>query len=218
MLPAGGLVGPALAVPSAHRPRTSLGQRARAPGVLVLTWLLGRRAALGVQPRRPVPRSLRWMTRSARMVRDGAAEARELLAGGNRKLLGAMVAYYAFENAVLWAAFRAYGGTPPLGEIVMGYLVGSLAAAAPIPAGLGVLDGGLIGALVLYGAPLAPAAGAVLLYRAISLGLVVALSATSWAARRPQRPRAAWTTTEPHSRLTGMTVAGGARFAAGRWA
>jgi hypothetical protein len=41
------------------------------------------------------------------MVRGGAAEARELLAGRNWKRLGAMVAYYAFDNAVLWAAFRA---------------------------------------------------------------------------------------------------------------
>jgi hypothetical protein len=90
----------------------------------------------------------------------------------------------------------------PLGVIVLGYLVGSLAAAAPIPAG-GVLEGGQIGARVLYGAPLAPAAGAVLLYRAHF----------TWPSGCPQRyllvrpaaatPRAAWTTTEPHSRLTG---------------
>ena len=38
----------------------------------------------------------------------------------------------------------------------MGYLVGSLAGALPLPAGLGAVDGGLIGALALYGAPAAP--------------------------------------------------------------
>ncbi len=36
-----------------------------------------------------------------------------------------------------------------------------------------------------YGAPATPAAGAVLLYRGISLGLAVALSAGAWAVRRP---------------------------------
>jgi hypothetical protein len=52
----------------------------------------------------------------------------------------------------------------------MGYLVGSLGSALPLPAGLG-LAGGLIGALVLYGAPAAPAAAAVLLYRGITISL-----------------------------------------------
>jgi uncharacterized membrane protein YbhN (UPF0104 family) len=63
----------------------------------------------------------------------------------------------------------------------MGYLVGSLGAALPMPAGLGAVEGGLIGALVLYGAPAGPAAGAVLLYRGVSLLLPVALSACAWA-------------------------------------
>jgi uncharacterized membrane protein YbhN (UPF0104 family) len=102
---------------------------------------------------------------------------------------------------VLWAAFRAYGNAPPLGVIVMGYLVGSLAAAAPIPAGLGALEGGLIGALVLYGAPAGPAAGAVLLYRGISLGLAVTVSAIAWAVSRPPRTCASAHTTNHASRV-----------------
>src|SRR5579871_4895019 len=72
----------------------------------------------------------------------------------------------------------------------MGYLVGSLAAAAPIPAGLGAVEGGLIGALILYGAPAAPAAGAVLLYRGISLGLAMSMSAGAWSRRRSPSPPA----------------------------
>src|SRR6202043_830158 len=68
-----------------------------------------------------------------------------LVLGGNWKLVGA-VAYYAFDNAVLWAAFHAYGRTPALGVLVMGYLVGSLGAALPIPAGIGAVEGGLLGA------------------------------------------------------------------------
>ncbi|MBV9002580.1 MAG: flippase-like domain-containing protein, partial [Solirubrobacterales bacterium] len=86
-------------------------------------------------------------------------------------------------------AFHAYGRIPPLGVVVMGYLVGSLASALPLPAGLGAVDGGLIGALVLYGAAPAPAAAAVLLYRAVSLSLPLALGAIGW------------TCTPTHSRL-----------------
>jgi uncharacterized protein (TIRG00374 family) len=62
----------------------------------------------------------------------------------------------------------------------MGYLVGSLAGALPLPGGLGAVDLGLIGALVLYGSPAAPAAAAVLLYRGLSLAVPVALGAIGW--------------------------------------
>jgi uncharacterized membrane protein YbhN (UPF0104 family) len=170
-----------------HRALVTLAPAGVAVALLLLTWLLGRRAGTASSSQPPLRRSLRCLTTGARVVREGAAEASGLLASTNWKLLGAPLAYYAFDNAVLWAAFRAYGKAPPLGVIVMGYLVGSLAAAAPIPAGLGVLEGGLIGALVLYGAPPGPAAGAVLLYRGISLGLPLAASATAWAVTRPPR-------------------------------
>ena len=116
----------------------------------------------------------------AKLVPDGVAEARSVLAARDWKLLGA-VGYYVFDNAVLWAAFHAYGHTPAPSVIVMGYLVGSLGSALPMPAGLGAVEGGLIGALVLYGAPACPAASAVLLYRGVSLLLPVALSAGAWA-------------------------------------
>jgi hypothetical protein len=117
---------------------------------------------------------------------EAAPEAHTLLVAGNWKLVGAL-AYYAFDNAMLWAAFHAYGRTPPLGVVVMGYLVGSLGSALPLPAGLGVA-GGMIGALVLYGAPAAPAAAAVLLYRGISLSLPLALGTIAWACS----PAAKW--------------------------
>ena len=123
--------------------------------------------------RRALPRPL---AKPATAIGDGATEARTLISARNWKVGGAL-AYYAFDNAVLWAAFHAYGRTPPLSVIMMGYLVGSLAGALPLPAGLGAVDGGLIGALVLYGAPAAPAAAAVLLYRGISLGLHAVLGA-----------------------------------------
>lgn len=231
VLPAGGLLGPAIGVGSADPRRPPLGSLVRstvafnilttAPSVaalvlfgvglwlgwpagphgalltlpaaavavvlLLLTWLIGRGAGTASESQRLLPRPLRWWTHGVHLVREGAAEAGRLLAGRNWTLLAAPVAYYAFDNAVLWAAFRAYGSAPPLGVIVMGYLVGSLAGAAPIPAGLGVLEGGLIGALVLYGAPAAPAAGAVLLYRGVSLGLALAGSGAAWAVSQPER-------------------------------
>ena len=114
-------------------------------------------------------------------VRNAIPEARTALLAGDWKLVGAL-GYYVFDNAALWAAFHAYGATPRPTVIVMGYLVGSLGSLVPVPGGLGAVEGGLIGALVLYGAPAGPAAGAVLLYRGVSLLLPVGLGASAWAA------------------------------------
>ena len=146
-----------------------------AVGLLTATWLAGRSSSR----RPPSPRRgafSRPLAAPATAISHGVGDARTLVTAGNWKLGGAL-AYYAFDNAVLWAAFHAYGRTPPLGVVAMGYLVGSLAGALPLPAGLGAVDGGLIGALVLYGAPAAPAAAAVLLYRGVSLSVPAVLGA-----------------------------------------
>jgi len=86
------------------------------------------------------------------------------------RLLGAL-GYLLFDIAVLWACLRAVGTHAPLLALVVGYQIGYLANVVPIPGSLGVLDGGLVGALVLYGVPAAPAAAAVVLYHAIALWL-----------------------------------------------
>jgi uncharacterized membrane protein YbhN (UPF0104 family) len=146
--------------------------------VVVGIWFAGRAS----RRRRFPPRGggvSRALANGAGAFGGGVANAQTLLSAGDWKLLGS-VAYFAFDGAAFWAALHAYGHTPPIGVVGMGYLVGSLAGALPLPAGLGAVDGGLIGALALYGAPVAPAAAAVLLYRGISLSLPVALGAVGW--------------------------------------
>jgi len=156
------------------------------PGGLALA-VLAAGSLIGMRPgsssassSRSPRRFVRAFVGTLSSLRDGVSEARALVLGGNWKLLGAL-GYYAFDNAVLWAAFHAYGPTPGLGVLAMGYLVGSLGAALPIPAGIGAVEGGLIGGLVLYGVPAASAAAAVLLYRGVSLLIAVPLGALGWA-------------------------------------
>ena len=84
------------------------------------------------------------------------------------RVLGAP-AYLLFDIAVLWACLRAVGVRPPLLAVVVGYQLGYLADLIPIPGGIGVLDGGLLAALVLYKLPVSQTAAAVILYHAISL-------------------------------------------------
>jgi uncharacterized membrane protein YbhN (UPF0104 family) len=125
---------------------------------LVMPWLSGRVNRGRLRHLAPA------VNRIASWVRDTESIAFRL----EPRLLGA-IAYLMFDIAVLWACLRAVGVSPPLLAIVVGYQVGYLSNLIPIPGGLGVLEGGLLGALVLYGLPAAPTAAAVVLYHAISL-------------------------------------------------
>jgi uncharacterized membrane protein YbhN (UPF0104 family) len=102
-----------------------------------------------------------------RALVTGTAEAIEVLRARDVLVIAGAIGYWAFDNAVLWAAFQAVGADVPVSVILMGYLIGQLGGALPLPGGIGGIDGGLIGTLIVYGAPAAPAAAAVLIYRVI---------------------------------------------------
>ena len=87
---------------------------------------------------------------------------------GDWRLLGAL-AYLLCDIAVLWACLRAVGVHAPIMALIVGYQIGYLANLLPVPGSIGVLDGGLLAALVLYKLPAAPSAAAVILYHAIAL-------------------------------------------------
>jgi uncharacterized membrane protein YbhN (UPF0104 family) len=97
----------------------------------------------------------------------GIRDAQHTLTRPHWRLLGA-VGWLVFDIAVLWATFSALGTPPAPAALALGYLVGYLANVIPVPGGVGVLDGGLTAALILYGAPAADAAAAVLLYHAVA--------------------------------------------------
>ena len=119
----------------------------------------------------------------------GVIEGLALVRGRSWKLLGA-VAYYVFDNAVLWAAFKAFGHTdPPIATLAIAYLIGSAAASIPVPAGIGLVEGGMLGLLVLFGAPALCAGIAVLAYRAVSTGLTLAAGGAAFLTIRRRPPR-----------------------------
>jgi len=98
-------------------------------------------------------------------VRDGVLLLRERPVGVLVGSFGTM----GFDIAVLGLSFRALHYSPPVGVLVVAYLIGQLGGNIPIPGGILGLDGGLIGAFVLYNQPLATTTGAVLIYHAIAL-------------------------------------------------
>jgi uncharacterized protein (TIRG00374 family) len=140
-------------------------------------------AALALVPRVPAlearqgaqrPRSLRWWLLELLVALGSGAEGairvfrqRDLIA------IASGAGYLLFDVATLWAAVRAFHGHTAIEPLAMGYLVGQLAGEIPIPGGLGVVEGGLIGALILYGVPATLATASTLAYRAIALGVPV---------------------------------------------
>jgi uncharacterized membrane protein YbhN (UPF0104 family) len=51
----------------------------------------------------------------------------------------------------LWACLIAVNEHLPFAVVAMGYLIGQFAQVIPVPGGVGVIDAGVTGALVLYG-------------------------------------------------------------------
>ncbi|HEU4979543.1 MAG TPA: lysylphosphatidylglycerol synthase domain-containing protein, partial [Solirubrobacteraceae bacterium] len=99
------------------------------------------------------------------------------------------IGYMTFDVLALWAAFEAFGGAPPAGPFVFAYVIGQLGGLIPLPGGIGGTDGGLIGALVLYGAPLSQATAAVLAYRAFQLGIPALLGTVAFVQLRRRLTR-----------------------------
>jgi uncharacterized membrane protein YbhN (UPF0104 family) len=97
----------------------------------------------------------------------GIDGARRALLRPSWRLLGA-VGWLAFDIAALGAIFAATGHPVPAATLVLGYMIGYLANLVPVPGGFGVLEGGLAGALIAYGAPVPQAAAAVIAYHAIA--------------------------------------------------
>jgi uncharacterized membrane protein YbhN (UPF0104 family) len=132
-------------------------------GIVVLVPRLGP----GPDPPEDAGRVRRGIVVARRALVKGTAEAIELIRNRDPLLIVGAIGYWAWDNAVLWAAFHAFGEAPELTVILMGYLIGQLGGLLPLPGGLGGVDGGLIGTLIVFGAPAAATAAAVLAYRVI---------------------------------------------------
>jgi uncharacterized protein (TIRG00374 family) len=135
--------------------------------LLIAAVLLLPRFGPGETPAPDAGRMRRAVSAARRSLIGGTAEAIELVRKRDAVLLFGAVGYWAFDNLALLATYAAVGHTPPLSVVLMGYLIGQLGGLLPLPGGVGGIDGGLIGVLVLYGAPVAATVAAVLAYRLI---------------------------------------------------
>jgi uncharacterized protein (TIRG00374 family) len=143
--------------------------------VFVLPRLLERITPVGVSVSGSAglrPRARGLAIRTSRTLAEGVRETVSVLRAGRPLAIGGSLGYMAFDIAALAACFAATGSTPPpVAVLVLAYSIGQLGGLIPLPAGIGATGGGLIAAFVLYGTPIGPATAAVLLYRAVQLGV-----------------------------------------------
>jgi uncharacterized membrane protein YbhN (UPF0104 family) len=105
------------------------------------------------------------------------------------RLLGA-AGFLGLDMAALWAACAATGHHLGVLPVVLAYCIGYLATLIPVPAGIGVLDSGLGGTLVLYGMSPAAAVAGVLVYHFISIWLPGVGGLGGWLLTRRRHRRA----------------------------
>jgi uncharacterized membrane protein YbhN (UPF0104 family) len=139
-------------------------------GVPIAARALGKAGARGGKKVRAV----------ATAVYDGVGEAGRLLKQGDPLLIGGAIGYWLFDNLVLLATFHAFGLSPPLIIVLMAYLCGQLGGILPLPGGIGGIDGGLIGTLIVYGIPAAEATAAVLAYRVVLFWIPLVMGIPAW--------------------------------------
>ncbi len=145
-------------------------------GLLFLMWACG--ALIRARGKR-APRMLR-------AIGEGIDGAWEAIGGAHWRLLGA-AGYVCLDMAALWAACAATGHPVGFPAVVLAYEIGYLATLIPMPAGIGVLDTGLVASLVLYGARPAAAVSAVLVYHAVAIWVPGLGGLAAWLPVRRER-------------------------------
>jgi uncharacterized protein (TIRG00374 family) len=159
------------------------------PAILAVALLAGVVALPHVvarpQERRDAGRVRRAAITAWDALLTGTREAVEIVRSGNVAVIAGAIGYWAFDNAVLWATFEAFGEAPPLSVILLAYLIGQLGGLLPIPGGVGGIDGGLIGTFIVFGADPAATVAAVFTYRLILFWLPLVVGGASfWSLRR----------------------------------
>lgn len=83
-------------------------------------------------------------------------------------IAGLIVIDWAFSAAALWLCFRSLDLTPSLGQLISGFVLGTMAGvASALPGGLGAQEASMTGIFALFGIPLESAALAAILYRVV---------------------------------------------------
>jgi uncharacterized membrane protein YbhN (UPF0104 family) len=122
----------------------------------------------------------RWLRSSLQVAATGVTGTIEVLRRRSWRVLGTWVDLFG-SIAALWASLLAVGEHLPLAVVAMGYLVGQLLQVVPVPGGIGAIDAGVAGGLVLYGGDASKATAGELISHGIALLVPIALGSVAFA-------------------------------------
>jgi uncharacterized membrane protein YbhN (UPF0104 family) len=154
--------------------------------ILVSIGVLSCAAVLGVVTRRAGAGA----PRPVRAIAAGLEGAWRSVGAPHWRLLG-MAGFLCLDMAALWATCAATGHSIGFLALAIAYCIGYLTTLVPMPGGIGVLDSGLAGALVLYGLSPSASVGAVLMYHAIAIWVPGVGGLIAWLPTRAGRAVAA---------------------------
>jgi uncharacterized protein (TIRG00374 family) len=115
----------------------------------------------------------KWAQRLANLPASASAGMRDALRHLRHPdpALAGAVLFWAFQVAILWASFHAFGDAPPLAVLTQAFFVGMFGNLLPMPGGVGGVEGGMIAALAAFEVDAGQAVVAVLLFRAVTFWL-----------------------------------------------
>ena len=165
--------------------------------ILVSIAVLSCAAVLGILTRRAGADA----PRPVRAIAEGLEGAWRSVGAPHWRLLG-MAGFLCLDMAALWAACAATGHSIGFLALAIAYCIGYLTTLVPMPGGLGVLDSGLAGALVLYGLSPSASVGAVIIYHSIAIWVPGVGGLIAWLPTRARREGAAAETTARASKAS----------------
>jgi uncharacterized membrane protein YbhN (UPF0104 family) len=154
-----------------------------------LTWLP---AALGILVvvvaiwaarwghRRAARTKRRWLREGLHVVATGVTGTVEVLRRRSWRVIGTFVDLFGSIGA-LWACLIAVNEHLPFAVVAMGYLIGQFAQAIPVPGGVGTIDAGVTGALVLYGGGTSVSAAGEVISHGLALLIPIVAGAIAFA-------------------------------------
>jgi uncharacterized protein (TIRG00374 family) len=164
--------------------------------VIVLAWFSPRLLRAFGDPLAG-PKRATWRAGVRHAIRDGLAAAadgvdlaKEFLRSRSFGVLVGSIAYLCFDIAALGFGFVAVGAVPPLGTLLLGYLVGQLGNLVPLPGGVGGTEGALVGMFAVLHVNVTLAAAAVLAYRLFQVAIPALLGAPAFVLLRRRLARA----------------------------
>jgi uncharacterized membrane protein YbhN (UPF0104 family) len=142
-------------------------------GIVVAIWAARWGHRLAARTRR------RWLREGIHVAATGVTGTIEVLRRHDWRVLGTWIDLLGSIGA-LWACLIAVHEHLPFAAVAMGYLIGQIAQVIPIPGGIGAIDAGVTGALILYGGDTSISAAGELISHGLALVIPIIVGAVGF--------------------------------------